>query len=136
MSINILLISYIISYLLYYYYYYYYYYYCCCCCCCSTALCWAFPAFSVSCSYTQLVGLLGRRSARRKAATYTQDNTNRHTQTYDLSGIRIHYPRVRVSEHRPCLRSRGHCDLQLIAHLLKIKLISKLMNYLINWLTG
>jgi hypothetical protein len=26
--------------------------------------------------YTQSVGLLGRRSARRKAATYTQDNTN------------------------------------------------------------
>jgi hypothetical protein len=35
-------------------YYYYYYYYV------STALCWSLDAFSVSWSYTQLVGLLGR----------------------------------------------------------------------------
>jgi hypothetical protein len=39
-----------------YYYYYYYYYYCG-----STALCWALGAFSVTWSYTQSVGLLGRR---------------------------------------------------------------------------
>jgi hypothetical protein len=41
----------------------------------STAL-WTLAAFSVSLSYTQSVGLLGRGSVRRKAATYTQDNTN------------------------------------------------------------
>jgi hypothetical protein len=45
----------------------------------STALCWALAAFSVSLSYTQSVGLLGRGSACRKAATYTQ---NKRTQTF------------------------------------------------------
>jgi hypothetical protein len=43
----------------------------------STSLCWASAAFSVSRSYTQSVELLGRGgSARRKAFTYTQNNTN------------------------------------------------------------
>jgi hypothetical protein len=38
--------------------------------------------FSVSLSFTQSVGLLGGGSARRKAATYTQHNTeNKRTQT-------------------------------------------------------
>jgi hypothetical protein len=31
--------------------------------------------------FTQTVGLLGRRSARRKVATYTQDNINTETHT-------------------------------------------------------
>jgi hypothetical protein len=48
--------------------YYYYYGF--------TALCWALAAFTVSLFYTQSVGLLGRGSARRRAATYTQGNTN------------------------------------------------------------
>jgi hypothetical protein len=34
-------------------------------------LCWTLAAFSVSWSYAQSVGLLGRGSARRKASTYT-----------------------------------------------------------------
>jgi hypothetical protein len=41
--------------------------------------------FAVSWSYSRSVGLLGRGSARRKAATYTQNNTqtqNKRTQTY------------------------------------------------------
>jgi hypothetical protein len=43
----------------------------------STALCWALAAFSVSWSFTQSVGLLGRgESGRRKAAACTQNNTN------------------------------------------------------------
>jgi hypothetical protein len=42
----------------------------------STALCWALAAFSVSSTYTQSVGILGRGSAGRKAFTYTQSNTN------------------------------------------------------------
>jgi hypothetical protein len=40
-----------------------------------TAL-WTLAAFTVSQSYTQSVGLLDGRSARLKAATYTQNNTN------------------------------------------------------------
>jgi hypothetical protein len=43
----------------------------------STALRTLAVFFSVYQSYTQSVGLLGRGSARRKAATYTQNNTNR-----------------------------------------------------------
>jgi hypothetical protein len=38
---------------------------------------WALAAFSVSLSYTQSVGLLGRGSARSKAATYTQNQHKR-----------------------------------------------------------
>jgi hypothetical protein len=43
----------------------------------STALCWALAAFSVSQSYTQSVGHLDGGSARRTAATCTEQ----HTQT-------------------------------------------------------
>jgi hypothetical protein len=41
-----------------------------------TALYWTLAAFSISLSHTQSVGLLERGSARHKAATYAQDNTN------------------------------------------------------------
>jgi hypothetical protein len=51
--------------------------------------------------YTQSVWLLGRRSTRRKAATYTQNNTNEeltHTDIDASSGIRTHDPSVRAGE--------------------------------------
>jgi hypothetical protein len=38
--------------------------------------CWTLAAFSVSKYYTQSVGLLGRGSACRKAAIYTQNKTD------------------------------------------------------------
>jgi hypothetical protein len=43
---------------------------------------------------------LDRGSARRKAATYTQNNTNRitHTDIHASSGIRIRGPSVREGE--------------------------------------
>jgi hypothetical protein len=50
-------------------------------------------------------------SARRKAATYTQDNTNRiiaHTNIHASSGIRTHDPSVRASEDSLCLKARPH----------------------------
>jgi hypothetical protein len=74
--------------------------------------CWTLASFSVSWSYTQSVGLLGRGSARRKAATYTQNNTNRiNTQRFNaLSGIRTHDLSVPESEDSSCLRRHGHCD--------------------------
>jgi hypothetical protein len=52
-------------------------------------------------------------SARRKAATYTQDNTNRinaNTDIHALSGIRSDDPSVRASEDSSCLRPHGHSD--------------------------
>jgi hypothetical protein len=45
-------------------------------------------------------------SARRKAATYTQNNTNIHAS----SGIQTHDPSVRAGEDSSCLRPHGHCD--------------------------
>jgi hypothetical protein len=47
-------------------------------------------------------------SARRKASTYTQNNTN--TEIHALSGIRTHDPSVRANGDCSCLRPRGHCD--------------------------
>jgi hypothetical protein len=89
--------------------YVYYYYHGC------TALCWVLAVFSVCWSYTQWVGLLGRGSARRKASTYTQSNTNRinphNTHIHALSAIRTHDPNVRARENRPCLRPRGKYNL-------------------------
>jgi hypothetical protein len=48
-----------------------------------------------------MIGPLYGGSARRKAATYIQDNTNRinaHTDIYAWSGIRTHDPSVRASD--------------------------------------
>jgi hypothetical protein len=70
---------------------------------------WTFAAFSISQSVrTQTVGLLERGSARRKAATYTQNNTN--TDIRASTGIRTHDPSVRAGEDGSCLRPHGHCD--------------------------
>jgi hypothetical protein len=70
--------------------------------------------FSFVIFFTQTVGLLGRRSVRRKAATYTQttqtQNKCTHTDIHSLSGIRTHDPSIRASEDSSCLRPRGHCD--------------------------
>jgi hypothetical protein len=52
-------------------------------------------------------------SARRKAATYKQNNTNTeetHTDVDGSSGIRTHDPSVRVGEEVSCLRSLDRCD--------------------------
>jgi hypothetical protein len=40
------------------------------------SFCWTLTAFSVSQFYTQSVGLLKREISPRKAASYTQNNTN------------------------------------------------------------
>jgi hypothetical protein len=53
-------------------------------------------------------------SARRKAATCTQNNTNTewtHTDIHALSGIRTHDPSIRAIEDGSCLRPRGHWPL-------------------------
>jgi hypothetical protein len=57
----------------------------------------------------------GRGSARRKAPTYTQDNTNTEwTQKgiHASSGIWTHDSSVRAGEESLCLRPRGHRDQQ------------------------
>jgi hypothetical protein len=100
---------------LHYYYYYYYYYYC------STALCWALDAFfSVSWSYTQSVGLLGRGiSLSQGLHIHTEPHKHRinahNTNIHDLNEIRAHDPSVRASEDNSCLRSRDHCDRKMPA---------------------
>jgi hypothetical protein len=74
----------------------------------SRALCWSLAAFSVSWYFIQSVELLARGSARRKAVTYTQNNTN--TDIHASSGIRNHDPSVQAGEDSSYLRPRGHCD--------------------------
>jgi hypothetical protein len=50
-------------------------------------------------------------SARRKASTYAQGNTNRiDARRHVFSGIRTHDPSVRATEDSSCLSPRGHCD--------------------------
>jgi hypothetical protein len=52
-------------------------------------------------------------SGLRKAATYTQKNTNTeetHTDICASSGIRTHDPSVRAAKDSSCLRERGHSD--------------------------
>jgi hypothetical protein len=51
--------------------------------------------------------------ARRKAATYTQNNTNTewtHIDIHASSGIRTHEPSAREGEDGSYLRPRAHCD--------------------------
>jgi hypothetical protein len=50
-------------------------------------------------------------SARRKAVTYTQDNTNIHAS----NGIGTHALSVGAGDSS-CLRPRGHCDRLLFMH--------------------
>jgi hypothetical protein len=58
---------------------------------------------------------LRRRSAHRKAATYTQNNINTVSTYTDT--IRTHDPSVRSDEDGSCFRPRGHCD-RLECHFL------------------
>jgi hypothetical protein len=63
---------------------------------------------------------LDGRSSRRKAATYTQDNTNTeytHTDIHALSGIRTDDPSVWAGEDSSCLRPRGHFDRPTKPHI-------------------
>jgi hypothetical protein len=55
-------------------------------------------------------------SARRKAATYTQNNTNTNAyiDIHASSGIGTHDTSVRADEDGLCLRPRGRCDRQVI----------------------
>jgi hypothetical protein len=46
--------------------------------------------------------------SNRKAATYTENNTN--TNIHALSGLRTHDPSAQASEDSSCLRQRGHCN--------------------------
>jgi hypothetical protein len=97
------------NYYYYYDYYYYYYYYG------SKALCWALAAFSVTWSYTQSVGLLGRGISSSQGlylhAEQHKHRINAHnTDIRASSGMGTHDPSVRVSEDSSCLRPRGHCD--------------------------
>jgi hypothetical protein len=100
--------TYSVLYIIYYYYG-------------STALCRALPAFSVSWSYTQSVGLL-RRGITPLQGLYLRTEQQKHrikthnTDINSLSGIRTHDPSVRASEDMPCLRPRGHYDRPLFLY--------------------
>jgi hypothetical protein len=81
----------------------------------STGFCWALAAFSVSSSYTQWIGLLGRGiSPSQGLYLHTEQHKHRinvHcTDIHALSGIRTYDPSVRASADISCLRPRGHCD--------------------------
>jgi hypothetical protein len=71
--------------------------------------------FSVSWSYTQSVGLLGRGiSPSQDLYLHTEQHKHRinahNTDIHASSEIRTHDPSVRASEDSSCLRPRGHCD--------------------------
>jgi hypothetical protein len=70
--------------------------------------------------YIQSVDSLDGGSARRKAATYTQNNTN--TDIHALNGIQTYDPSVRAGADGSLLRQRGHCDWLSDYQLLKITL--------------
>jgi hypothetical protein len=80
----------------------------------STVLCWALAAFSVSWSYTQSVGLLGRGiSPSQGLYLHTEQKKYKikahNKDIHALSGIRTLDPSVRGSEDSSCLRPRDHC---------------------------
>jgi hypothetical protein len=55
-------------------------------------------------------------SSRRKAPTYTQNNTNtEHIDIQSLSGIRTHNHSVRADENNLCPRTRRQCDRQYLS---------------------
>jgi hypothetical protein len=63
------------------------------------------PLFQFLNLYTQSLGLLGRGISLRKAATYTQDSTNRinahNTDIYASSGIGTHGTSVERAKFMP-----------------------------------
>jgi hypothetical protein len=82
------------------------------------SFCWTFAGFSVSLSYTQSVGLLGRGispSQGHYLHTEHKHRINKHTDIHALSGIRTHDPSVQAREDSSCLGPRGHCDWQINA---------------------
>jgi hypothetical protein len=110
----------------------FYYYYS------STALCWALTTFSVSWSYTQSVGLLGREiSLSQDLYLHTEQHEHRinvhNTDIHALSGIRTHDPRVQASEDSSYLRPRGHCDRQFISNIIKKFVFHLILNF-IRWI--
>jgi hypothetical protein len=90
--------------------YHYYYYYG------STVLCCVFAYFSVSWSYTQSIGFLGRGiSPSQCLYLHTEKHKHRinayNTDIHALSGNRTHDPSVRASEDSSCLRPHGYRNL-------------------------
>jgi hypothetical protein len=80
------------------------------------SFCWTFASISVSLSYTQSVGLLGRGISPSQGHYLYTEHTHRinaHTDIHALCGIRTHDPSVQASEDSSCLRPRGHCDRQI-----------------------
>jgi hypothetical protein len=53
-------------------------------------------------------------SARREAATYTQNTQNKRTDIHDFCGIRTHDLSVTAGEESSCLRPRGQRDRPLM----------------------
>jgi hypothetical protein len=85
---------------------------------------WLYTQLDLGCFFSFLilymVGLLGRGTGRRKAATYTQNNTIREKMHIDIhasSGIQTHDPSVRVGEDSSCLRPHDHCYLPVFCML-------------------
>jgi hypothetical protein len=67
--------------------------------------------FSVSYSYTQSVGLLGREiSTSQGRRLHTEHEHRINADIHALIAIQTHNPSVRASEDSSCLRPRGHCD--------------------------
>jgi hypothetical protein len=63
----------------------------------SKALCWALAAFSVSSSFTQSVGLLGRGISPTQGR-YLHTGQHKHADIHATSGILTHDPRVHPLE--------------------------------------
>jgi hypothetical protein len=86
-----------------------------------TAPYWALAAFSVSWSFTQMVGLLGRgispSQGRYLHKEQCKHRINAYIDIHALSGIR---------PHDRSLRSRGHCDQHFTFYLTRISRISTL----------
>jgi hypothetical protein len=84
---------------------------------------WALDAFSVSWSFTQLVGLLGRGISLSQGR-YQHRGQNKHRINVHrhpcLIGIRTHDPSVWAGEDSSCVRPLAHCDQLHVVHISKI----------------
>jgi hypothetical protein len=75
-------------------------------------LCWALATFSVSWSYTQSVGLLGREISSPQGL-YLHTGQHKHNKRIDIyasSGIRTRDWSVWEDKDSSCLRYHGRCD--------------------------
>jgi hypothetical protein len=79
------------------------------------SFCWTFAAFSVSWSFTQSVGLLGRGISQSQGRYLNtgQQKHRLHTGIHASSEIRTHDPSAWPGEGSSCLRPRDHCDRRL-----------------------